>query len=48
MTLEEQWTTDPIAHATIAELRGALRGDVFIPGDARYDEARQPWNRHAQ
>jgi hypothetical protein len=28
----------------IAELRTALRGEVFIPGDSGYDDARRVWN----
>jgi len=30
--------------AKIAEMKGRLKGDVVLPGDAQYDEARQIWN----
>ncbi len=33
-----------IDHAAIAALRGALRGPLIEPGDARYDEARTIYN----
>ena len=37
----------PVTTPTIADagtLAGALSGDVIVPGDDRYDEARQVWN----
>src|SRR5512132_3498423 len=42
-------TTQQITHtvlgdATIAELAEAVRGDVIVPGDPGYDEARSIWN----
>ncbi len=33
-----------ISDADIARLRGALRGNVLLPGDAGYDTARTIWN----
>src|SRR5436305_9541035 len=33
-----------LGEATIAELRDALRGELVLPGDAAYDEARSVWN----
>ena len=28
----------------VSSLRAGLVGDVFVPGDAKWDEARQAWN----
>ncbi len=36
--------TKAISSATLATLRGALRGSVALPGEAGYDAARQVWN----
>jgi FAD/FMN-containing dehydrogenase len=33
-----------LGDATVRELRDALRGEVVLPGDAAYDEARSVWN----
>ena len=39
-------STDQIAlgEATVQELRDTLRGELVVPGDAAYDEARSVWN----
>jgi FAD/FMN-containing dehydrogenase len=37
-------TGHPLGEATTRELREALRGELVLPGDARYDEARSVWN----
>src|SRR4029450_5213605 len=36
--------TQGLASGEIAELREAIRGTVFAPGDPGYDEARTIWN----
>ena len=33
-----------MSQAAALELRGALRGELVLPGDAAYDEARSVWN----
>ena len=33
-----------LGEATVQELRDALRGELVLPGDAAYDEARSVWN----
>ena len=33
-----------LSQATARELRGALRGELVLPGDAACDEARSVWN----
>jgi FAD/FMN-containing dehydrogenase len=38
-------TLSPVlGEATVQELREALRGDLNLPGDEAYDEAKQGWN----
>jgi FAD/FMN-containing dehydrogenase len=34
----------PINPTTIAALRGQLKGEIILPGDATYDDARAIWN----
>jgi FAD/FMN-containing dehydrogenase len=36
--------TVPVSDGEVAALRGALRGDVLLPGEAGYDGARTIWN----
>jgi FAD/FMN-containing dehydrogenase len=33
-----------LGEATVGELRDALRGELVLPGDSAYDEARSVWN----
>src|SRR5262249_26642760 len=43
--LEEAMTTSsPIARHTTGTLQASITGDVFVPGDDGYDEARRAWN----
>ncbi len=37
-------TSHTITHRSTEGLQGAVAGDVFVPGDPGYDEARQAWN----
>jgi hypothetical protein len=37
-------TTDTMAGRDLETLRGAVAGQVFVPGEAGYDQARQAWN----
>jgi FAD/FMN-containing dehydrogenase len=37
-------TPNPIARRSKETLRAAISGEVFIPGDPGYDQARQAWN----
>jgi len=37
-------TSDPITHGTTQTLRAAITGEVFVPGDPGYDQARRAWN----
>ena len=37
-------TMQTLAGGEIAELREAIRGTVFAPGDPGYDDARKIWN----
>jgi hypothetical protein len=37
-------TTDTIAGRDLDALRAAIAGQVLVPGEAGYDQARQPWN----
>src|SRR5580704_10542366 len=36
--------SSPVAGRDVETLRTAVAGDVFIPGEVGYDEARQAWN----
>jgi FAD/FMN-containing dehydrogenase len=36
--------TPVLGEATVQELRDALRGELFLPGDDGYDEAKRIWN----
>jgi hypothetical protein len=36
--------TDTMAGRDLQALRAALAGQVFVPGQAGYDRARQGWN----
>jgi len=36
--------TDTMAGRDLEALRAALAGQVFVPGEAGYDQARQAWN----
>lgn len=33
-----------LPQSTLDQLRGAVRGRVWLPGDAEFDEVRRPWN----
>ena len=37
-------TPTAITHRTTETLRAAIHGEVFVPGDLGYDQARQAWN----
>ena len=37
-------TTDITAGRGLEALRAAIAGQVFVPGEAGYDQARQAWN----
>jgi hypothetical protein len=37
-------TTDSVAGRGLEALRAAIAGQVFMPGEAGYDQARQAWN----
>ena len=45
-TMTSPRTAEPpvLTGAAAPELRGALRGELVLPGDAAYDEARSVWN----
>ena len=36
--------TPALGEATLRELREALRGELVLPSDSAYDEARSVWN----
>src|SRR5215469_8525367 len=38
-----QMSATQVAREATEALRGGLAGEVFIPGDPGYDQARQPW-----
>ncbi len=42
MTSQQKRTT--VGEQALQKLRGSLRGEVLLPGDARYDDARRIWN----
>src|SRR5437763_12084717 len=44
MTSGQIAETPSLGEATVRELRDALRGELVLPGDAAYDEARSVWN----
>src|SRR5947209_16931476 len=44
MTSGQIAETPTLGEATVRELRDALRGDLVLPGDPAYDEARNVWN----
>jgi FAD/FMN-containing dehydrogenase len=48
MALEERGVVISGTMTALDALRGVIRGDVFAPGGAEYESARQAWNRHAQ
>lgn len=37
-------TLDPAAAPGLGDLRAAINGELYLPGDGGYDAARQPWN----
>src|SRR5262249_47853301 len=37
-------TFNTAAHRSAETLRAAIAGEVFVPGEAGYDQARQAWN----
>src|SRR5215469_10604280 len=37
-------TSNAVAYGTTQTLRAAIAGEVFVPGEAGYDQARQAWN----
>ena len=37
-------TLNTAAHRSAETLRAAIAGEVFVPGEAGYDQARQAWN----
>jgi len=37
-------TSNAVAYGAAQTLRAALAGEVFVPGDPGYDQARQAWN----
>lgn len=44
MTSGELVDPPALGEATVQELRGQLRGELVLPADAAYDEARGVWN----
>jgi hypothetical protein len=36
--------TDTVAGRGLEALRAAIAGQVFVPGEVGYDQARQAWN----
>ena len=44
MTSPHTFELPALSEAAERELRGALRGELVLPGDAAYDEARSVWN----
>lgn len=44
MTAEQTTPAPVLGEATIGELRESLRGQLVLPGDGAYEEARRVWN----
>ena len=44
MTSPHTFELPALSEAAERELRGALRGELVLPGDAAYEEARSVWN----
>lgn len=45
--MNPQVLTSPAAQIDVSALRSTILGDVYVPGDEAYDQARQAWNLYA-